>query len=106
MSKVARDGLQAFSGYGEDQDDRFPFGAFRARARRRDDPFEIWGDGEQVRDWIHVDDFVGAILAAYEHGVDGPVNLCTGIGTSFNDLAAMFAAEAGTNRIQHMLDAP
>jgi len=96
-----------FSGYGEDQDDRFPFGAFRDRARRRDDPFEIWGDGTQVRDWIHVDDMVGAILAAHEHGVDGPVNLCTGIGTSLNDLAAMFAADVGYKpTFKHLLDAP
>jgi nucleoside-diphosphate-sugar epimerase len=99
--------VRPFSGYGEDQDDRFPFGAFRDRARRRDDPFEVWGDGSQVRDWTHVDDLCGAILAAYEHGVDGPVNLCTGRPTSFNDLARMFAAEAGYEpQIKHLTDAP
>jgi nucleoside-diphosphate-sugar epimerase len=96
-----------FSGYGEDQDDRFPFGAFRTRALRRDDPFEVWGDGTQVRDWIHVDDLTGAILAAYEHGIDGPVNLATGQPTSFNELAHLFAAEAGYEpEIKHVLDAP
>lgn len=99
--------VRPFSGYGEDQDDRFPFGAFTARAKRRDDPFEVWGDGTQVRDWVHVDDVVGAILAAYEHGVDGPVNLATGRPTSFNDLARMFAAEAGYEpEIKHLTDAP
>lgn len=96
-----------FSGYGEDQDDRFPFGAFRDRARRRDDPFEVWGDGTQVRDWIHVDDLCGAILAAYEHGVDGPLNLCTGHPTSFNELAALFMVASGYGpEIKHILDAP
>lgn len=99
--------VRPFSGYGEDQDARFPFGAFRDRARRRDDPFEVWGDGTQVRDWIHVSDVVGAIVAAYEHGVDGPVNLCTGRPTSFNDLARMFAAEAGYEpEIKHLTEAP
>jgi nucleoside-diphosphate-sugar epimerase len=86
--------VRPFSGYGEDQSDQFPFGAFRDRARRREDPFVIWGDGTQVRDWIHVDDVVGATLAAVEHGVDGPVNLCTGRGVSMAELAAMFATEA------------
>ena len=96
-----------FSGYGEDQDERFPFGAFTARAKRRDDPFEVWGDGAQTRDWIHVSDVVGAILAACEHGVDGPLNLCTGRPTSFNELARMFAAEAGYEpQLKHILDAP
>ena len=99
--------VRPFSGYGEDQSEDFPFGAFTARARRRDDPFEVWGDGTQVRDWIHVSDVVGAILAAYEHGVDGPVNLATGRPTSFNELALMFAAEAGyAPQIKHVLDAP
>ena len=86
--------LRPFSGYGEDQSPNFPFGAFRDRAARREDPFVIWGDGTQVRDWIHVDDIVGAVLAAVEQGVDGPANLCTGRGTSMAELAAMFAIEA------------
>lgn len=99
--------VRPFSGYGEDQDDRFPFGAFRDRALRRDDPFEIWGDGDQVRDWIHVDDLCGAILAAYEHGVDGPVNLATGRPTSFNELATLFMVMSGyCPQIKHILDAP
>lgn len=99
--------VRPFSGYGEDQDDRFPFGAFRARALRRDDPFEVWGDGEQVRDWVHVDDVVGAILACYEHGIDGPVNLCTGRPTSFNELATLFMVASGyCPQIKHITDAP
>jgi nucleoside-diphosphate-sugar epimerase len=99
--------VRPFSGYGEDQDARFPFGAFTARARRRDNPFEVWGDGTQVRDWIHVSDVVGAILAACEQGVDGSVNLATGRPTSFNELAQLFAAEAGYSpEIKHVLDAP
>lgn len=86
--------LRPFSGYGEDQSADFPFGAFRNRARRRDDPFVVWGDGTQVRDWIHVNDVVGATLAAVSAGADGPVNLCTGVGTSMAELAAMFAIES------------
>lgn len=87
--------LRPFSGYGEDQTSDFPFGAFRDRARRREDPFTIWGSGEQVRDWIHVEDVVGAVLAAVDAEVDGPLNVATGIGTSMAELAAMFCAQAG-----------
>lgn len=87
--------LRPFSGYGEGQSADFPFGAFRDRAQRREDPFTIWGTGEQVRDWIHVDDVVAATLAAVEQGVDGPLNLCTGVGTSMRELADIFAAHAG-----------
>jgi len=33
----------------------------------------VYGDGQQVRDWIHVDDHCAGILAALEHGVAGEV---------------------------------
>ncbi|MER5750607.1 NAD-dependent epimerase/dehydratase family protein [Streptomyces sp. NPDC002088] len=84
-----------FSGYGEDQADCYPFPAFAARARRREDPFTIWGDGSSCRDWIHIDDLVGAVLAGLDEGVTGPVNLGTGRATSFDELALLMAAEAG-----------
>lgn len=84
-----------FSGYSEDQADCYPFPAFAARARAREDPFVIWGDGSQVRDWIHVDDICAAILTMIEGGIDGPVNLGTGRPVSMRKLAGMFAECAG-----------
>ncbi|MFE9777719.1 NAD-dependent epimerase/dehydratase family protein [Streptomyces sp. NPDC005775] len=99
--------LRPFSGYGEDQDDCYPFPAFIARAKRRDDPFEVWGDGSSTRDWIHVDDVVGATLAAVDHDVTGPVNLGWGRATSFDQLAGYVTAAAGyTPRIKHLPAAP
>ncbi len=99
--------VRPFSGYGEDQSASFPFGAFRDRARRGEDPFVIWGSGEQVRDWIHVDDVVGAVLAAVDAEADGPLNICTGVGTSMAELAAMFCAEAGYDpRFEYLPDRP
>lgn len=87
--------LRPFSGYGTDQDEAYPFPAFIRRARRRDDPFEIWGDGSSTRDWIHIDDLVGATLAAVEHGVAGPVNLGWGRPVAFDDLACIVTSMAG-----------
>lgn len=87
--------VRPFSGYGEDQGEAWPFGAFVARALRREDPFTIWGTGQQVRDWIHIDDVVGGALAVVDADVRDPVNLCTGRGVSMTELAGMIAAEAG-----------
>lgn len=87
--------VRPFSGYGEDQDERFPFGAFVVRARRREDPFVIWGDGTQVRDWVHIDDVVAGALAVVEKDVREPVNLCTGVGTSMRELVEMICRHAG-----------
>lgn len=87
--------VRPFSGYGADQDDAYPFPALIGRARRREDPFVVWGDGRQVRDWIHIDDVVGAVLAMIEQDVPGPVNLCTGRPTMFTELARLVTAAAG-----------
>jgi nucleoside-diphosphate-sugar epimerase len=87
--------IRPFSGYGVDQDETYPFRAFIERARRRDDPFEIWGTGEQVRDFVHVDDVVSATLTAVTAGVSGPLNICTGVPTSFNQLAGLVCRAAG-----------
>jgi len=36
-------------------------------------PLPVYGDGRQVRDWIHVEDHCRGILAALEHGAPGEV---------------------------------
>lgn len=99
--------LRPFSGYGEDQDTTYPFPRFIQRARNRDDPFEIWGPGTQVRDFVHVDDVVGCMFAALEQDYDRPLNVCTGVPTSFNELAEQICTTAGYAPSFHRVsDAP
>jgi nucleoside-diphosphate-sugar epimerase len=87
--------VRPFSGYGEDQGEDWPFGAFVARARRREDPFVIWGSGSQTRDWIHIDDVVAGALAVVDADICAPVNLCTGRGVSMRDLVELIVRETG-----------
>lgn len=87
--------VRPFSGYGEDQGTDWPFGSFLARIRARVQPFPVWGSGSQVRDWIHIDDVVMGALAIADFDTEQPVNLCTGIGTSMQDLILMMAEVAG-----------
>lgn len=99
--------LRPFSGYGEDQEVCYPFPAFIQRAKRRDDPFEIWGDGSSTRDWIHIDDLVGATLAAVDQDATGPINVGWGRATSFDELAAIVTEAAGYRpQFKHRADAP
>jgi len=78
--------VRPFSGYGTDQSEDFPFRAFIERARRRENPFKIWGNEHQVRDFIHIDDICDAIMQLVEDGTGLPVNLCTGVGTTLGQL--------------------
>jgi nucleoside-diphosphate-sugar epimerase len=100
--------FRPFSGYGEDQDLTYPFPSFIKRTVERSDPFEIWGDGNQVRDFIHIDDVVAASLKAVELGIQEPVNLGWGRPTTFNQLAQLCFEVAGVRpkRIRHLIDKP
>ena len=52
--------------------------AMIARAFIGQDPFEVWGDGTQVRNWTYIDDIVrGTILAAEKIDDGTAVNLGT-----------------------------
>lgn len=99
--------VRPFSGYGSDQDTSYPFPAFTDRALRREDPFTVWSDGTQVRDFIHIDDIVRASMLMCAEGIDGPVNLATGRGTAMTDLAAMICEQAHYRpRFEFALTAP
>jgi nucleoside-diphosphate-sugar epimerase len=87
--------VRPFSGYGSDQDPSYPFPAFVDRALRREDPFLIWGDGGQQRDFIHIDDIVGAVMELYRGEWPGPYNLASGRAVSMRTLARMICRQAG-----------
>lgn len=87
--------VRPFSGYGSDQSSAYPFGAFITRALQHADPFPVWGDGRQVRDFVHVDDLVRCALAACAQGIAGPLNICTGQPTSLDELARLVCKVAG-----------
>jgi nucleoside-diphosphate-sugar epimerase len=87
--------FRPFSGYGETQSLDYPFPSFIKRARDRVDPFEVWGDGTQTRDWIHVDDIVGAVLTAVRFDDPGPINLGWGEPVSMGELVMQICEQAG-----------
>jgi nucleoside-diphosphate-sugar epimerase len=85
--------FRPFSGYGSDQDTSYPFPSFIDRALRREDPFTIWGDGTQVRDFIHIDDIVKACVNIAMNHKPVTLNLGTGRATSFIHLANLIFEE-------------
>jgi nucleoside-diphosphate-sugar epimerase len=79
-----------FHTYGPRMVENHALAAFMARAYTKQDPFIVWGDGTQVRDWIHVSDIVSGLLLAGEKVSDGtPINLGTGVGVSVAEAAGV-----------------
>src|SRR5688572_19026329 len=97
--------LRPFSGYGVDQSEDYPFPAIVRRVREHvDGPFTVWGPPGQTRDWIHIDDVIAGTLAVVEADERRPVNLCTGVGTSFGELVQLAFAAAGKTELLELID--
>jgi UDP-glucose 4-epimerase len=102
VHKIPTTGLRFFNVYGPRQDPRSPYSGvisvFCDRLRR-DSSIEIHGDGQQMRDFIYVEDVVRSVTRAMETCVDGArvFNVCTGIGTSIAELAHLVARQCGVS---------
>jgi UDP-glucose 4-epimerase len=57
----------------------------------------IFGDGEQTRDYVYVDDVVDAFVRAADRGSGLLCNIGTGVETSVNDLYRAMAKNAGVD---------
>jgi GDP-L-fucose synthase len=87
-----------FSGYGEDQDDSYPFPSIvkRAMANVGAPTLTVWGTGDQMRDFIYIEDCVDGVLSTMDQIDDGDaLNLSTGIYTSFKEFARLAAGCCG-----------
>jgi len=90
-------GLRFFNLYGPRQDPCSHYSGVITRfgeRLRRGEPVEIFGDGEQVRDFTYIGDAIAALLRAPSAAdISAPVfNVCTGKGTTVRRLAETMAA--------------
>jgi UDP-glucose 4-epimerase len=61
------------------------------------EPCTIFGDGNQTRDFVYVDDVVDAFARAAQKGSGLLMNIGTGVETSVNELYLTMASAAGTD---------
>jgi nucleoside-diphosphate-sugar epimerase len=70
--------LRYFTAYGPREHENHAVMAMIARSFIDQDPFVVWGDGEQIRNWTHVSDIVeGTLLAAEKIDNSVAINLGT-----------------------------
>jgi GDP-L-fucose synthase len=68
------------------------------KVAERNDPIEIWGDGNDKRDVIYIDDFIeGALLAFEKLDTFETVNIATGLTYSVNEILATALEVDGYN---------
>jgi GDP-D-mannose 3', 5'-epimerase len=68
---------------------------------------EIWGDGEQTRSFMYIDDCLEGIFAIMESEITDPINLGSSELVSINQLVDIVEGIAGIElRRHHNLDAP
>lgn len=87
--------LRYFTVYGPRQRPAMACGRFIS-AILEDQPLQVFGDGEQTRDFTFIDDVVAATLAAGKSTATGVVcNIGSGTQTSINDVLAILARLLG-----------
>lgn len=61
--------------------------------------FEVWGTGEEERDFINAKDVAYGMLLALKEMPDRPVNLCSGKGVKISDIVSIIEKHTNTKAI-------
>jgi len=70
------------------------------------DPFEVWGTGEEVRDFLHVEDFArGCLLAMEKHAACDPINIGYGSPVTIRRVVDIVLKAAGHSKADVRFDA-
>jgi UDP-glucose 4-epimerase len=68
------------------------------------EPITLFGQGEQLRDYVHVNDVVEALLeaAASRAAIGQTFNVGSGTATSLAELAGLIVSECGSGSVEHI----
>lgn len=101
--------VRIFTAYGPRENETHAIIALIAKAYAEQDPYQIWGDGEQTRNFTYVDDIVSALMLANENVTDAtPVNAGISEYISINEVVeAIFDyMEKESPEMNYMTDKP
>ena len=75
------------------------------RAIEKQNPFEVWGDGLDLKDFLYIDDFTEGMLQAFaklDYFI--PINIASGIPVTIKDVLEVILKTAGHNEAQVKFD--
>tara|TARA_Y100000590_G_scaffold460775_1_gene620910 strand:+ start:13250 stop:14158 length:909 start_codon:yes stop_codon:yes gene_type:complete len=98
VDEVNSIGLRIFAAYGPGEEKKQNLSSvinlFLNDIAQKNDPL-IFGDGNQTRDFIFIDDAMDGILNSAESSYQGIVNIGSGISTSFNQIIEKIETQIG-----------
>lgn len=57
------------------------------RAVEQENPFNVWGDGNDIKDFLYIEDFIEGLILAFEHINDfQPINIASGKPVTIRDV--------------------
>jgi len=76
------------------------------KAVEKQDPFEVWGSGEEVRDFFHAGDLArGSLMLMEHHATCDPVNIAYGSAVTIKDIAHIILKAAGHEKAEVQFNA-
>ena len=82
--------------YGPNEQQTFYGPTGFVRAMLGDDPITLWGDGEELREFLYIDDLIHIVATLALSGRTGVVNVASGTSRTFNDIAEIIAGVVDT----------
>lgn len=70
-----------------------------------DDKIEVWGDGSQIRDFIHARDVALGMIKCMKKMPKIPINLCSGVGVTIKEIADIIAKKVN-KEVQYDISKP
>lgn len=75
------------------------------RAVEKQDPFDVWGDGTDLKDFLYIDDFTEGMLQAFaksDHFM--PINIASGIPVTIREVLELILKTADHDEVQVNFD--
>jgi GDP-L-fucose synthase len=75
------------------------------RAFERENPFEVWGDGEDIKDFLFIDDFIDALLETFPNTSDFDIfNVASGVPITIKEVLKHIIDISGNGVIEVKFD--
>ena len=75
------------------------------RASEKENPFVVWGNGEDIKDFLFIDDFTEALLKAFENSGDFDIfNIASGIPVTIKEILSQLMVVSNNENVEIAFD--